>query len=142
MATTAFARIGAVVVLLLAGACGGDDAGNGDAASDAAGGTTIDIETHDFGFDPTEWTAPADSDVVASVTNSGPSEHEWVIVAAGEDIATEDDFTEEIVEFEVEAVPSGETGEGTFNLPAGTYQIICALDGHFSAGMEGQLTLE
>jgi uncharacterized cupredoxin-like copper-binding protein len=44
-----------------------------------------------------------------------------------------------LTETEVEA---GETGELTLNAPAGTYQIICALDTHFDAGMEGTLTVE
>lgn len=139
MAARTFLLVATVGVLLV-GACG-DGGPDADGASGSAA-TTIEVETVDFAFEPSQWTAAADTDVTTTVTNNGESEHEWVIVASGEEITAEDQFTEEIVEFEVEAVPPGETGQGTFSLPAGTYQIICALDGHFSAGMEGELTLE
>ena len=37
----------------------------------------------------------------------------------------------------------GTTETGTFTAPAaGDYQIICMVPGHFSAGMEGTLTVE
>jgi uncharacterized cupredoxin-like copper-binding protein len=71
-----------------------------------------------------------------------------VVLQAGVTISSEADLpdTEEelladfvLTETEVEA---GETGELTLNAPAGTYQIICALDTHFDAGMEGTLTVE
>jgi uncharacterized cupredoxin-like copper-binding protein len=69
-------------------------------------------------------------------------EHEWVIIKPGHEISSEADFDEDDVLFEVEAVQPGESGTGTFNIPAGEYQIICALEGHFTAGMEGSLTAE
>ena len=134
MITQALTRAGLAVLLVLATACGGD--------TEETAETALEAEVRDFAFDPSAWTAAADTDVTITVTNAGENEHEWVIIAAGENIEAEEDFTEELVEFEVEAVPPGETGEGTFSLPAGTYQIICALEGHFSAGMEGALTLE
>jgi len=34
-------------------------------------------------------------------------------------------------------VESGATEEMVINVPAGTHQIICAIDTHFDAGMEG-----
>ena len=134
MTTQALARAFVGLGLVLATACGGD------AQEPAA--TALEAEVSDFQFEPSEWTAAADTDVTMSVTNAGETDHEWVIIKSGQEIEAEDEFTEELVEFEVEAVPPGETGEGTFNLPAGTHQIICALEGHFSAGMEGELTLQ
>lgn len=134
MITSALARVGVGVALLLMTACAGD--------AEEASATTVEAEAHEFAFEPSEWTAAAATDVSVSLSNTGEIDHEWVIIKAGQDISSEDEFAEELVEFEVEAVPPGETGEGTFNLPAETYQIICALDGHFSAGMEGELTLE
>ncbi len=34
---------------------------------------------------------------------------------------------------------SGGSSTGTFNLPPGTYQVVCTVPGHFVAGMEGTL---
>jgi uncharacterized cupredoxin-like copper-binding protein len=124
----------AVVALGLAG-CGGDD--GGDAV------TSLEVEADSFSFDPSDTTVVADEDVTITVENVSDSvEHEWVIIKQGNEISSEADFDEEDVLFEVEAVAPGGSGSGTFNVPAGEYQIICALEGHFTAGMEGSLTAE
>jgi uncharacterized cupredoxin-like copper-binding protein len=73
-------------------------------------------------------------------TNDGSVDHEWVIM--NEPIASEEEFTEEGVLDEVETGP-GETVTATFTVDeAGEYQVICGLEGHFDAGMEGTLTVE
>ena len=43
----------------------------------------------------------------------------------------------------MEAIPAGESTEQSFTVDdAGTYQVICAIETHFDAGMEGALTVE
>lgn len=131
---------GVVPFLLLGSACGSDD--------DGSGSTDLEATFTDFEFTPDSWTAPADEDVTIELTNDGAVDHEFVILQPGVTISSEDDLpdTEEelladfvLTETEVEA---GETGDLTFNVPAGTYQIICAIETHFDAGMEGTLTVE
>ena len=74
-------------------------------------------------------------------TNDGSVEHEWAVLT--EPIESEDEFSEHIVLLEVEAIPAGEsTTEGFTIDEAGTYQVICAIESHFDAGMEGELTVE
>jgi len=132
--TMALAAILAVLALILS-ACGGDD--GGEAA------TSISVDADSFKFTPNTWTVKADSDVTVTVNNKNDvDEHEWVIVKPGSEISSEADFSEDVVLFEVEAVPPGESESGTFNVPAGEYQIICALEGHFDGGMEGTLTVQ
>jgi uncharacterized cupredoxin-like copper-binding protein len=130
----------ALACALALGACGG----GGDAADEGAGEgqTEITADAHEFAFEPSSWTAAADTDVTITLTNSGETEHEWAVLNAGEQLESEEDFADELVAFEVEAIPPGEEENATFNLPGGTYQVICALPGHFAAGMEGTLTLE
>jgi len=130
--TTIWACIVAMLALGLA-AC----------SSDSEPVTSLEVEADSFQFDPADNTVVADEDVTITVENVSDSvEHEWVIIAPGHEISSESDFDEEDVLFEVEAVQPGESGTGTFNVPAGEYQIICALEGHFTAGMEGSLTAE
>jgi uncharacterized cupredoxin-like copper-binding protein len=75
--------------------------------------------------------------------NDGDVEHEWAVVTLGDDLASEDDFAEDKVLFEVEAIPPGESTTQSFTVDeAGTYQVICAIETHFDAGMEGSLTVE
>lgn len=122
----------ATFALVLAACGGGDEAA-----------TSLSIEADSFSFSPDSYTVAADEDISVTLENvNDVDEHEWVIVKLGSEISSEDEFTEDVVLFEVEAVAPGETGTGSFNIPAGEYQIICALEGHFEGGMEGTLTAE
>lgn len=128
--------IGATALLL--GACGDDEDGGGDGAES----TAIEAEATEFQFAPDAWAVPAGEEFTIDFTNAGSTEHEWAVLKAGEDIASEDEFAEDKVLFEVEAIPAGESVTESFTVEdAGTYQVICALDGHFGAGMAGTLTV-
>lgn len=125
--------IALMAMVLVVAACGGDD--------DAAPSDTQQIASNasSFKFDPATWTVAAGQDVTLTLTNASDAEHEWVIMKAP--IASEADFTEDGVYWEMEAEP-GESKSDTFTPPApGTYQIVCAIDGHFTAGMVGELVV-
>lgn len=129
--TTAAAAV-IVALVLLAGGCGDDD--------DSAGGD-IEATASEFQFDPDSWTVTAGEEFSIDFTNDGEVEHEWAVLS--EEIASEDEFEEDVVLLEVEALPAGESTTESFTIDdAGTYQVICALEGHFDAGMEGSLTVE
>lgn len=106
------------------------------------------MTTSDFQFSPNEWTVPAGEEISIEITNEGSVLHEWVLMQPGVEIESEADLpeTEEelladfvYVEDEVEA---GASKTLTFTAPAaGTYQVICAIETHFDAGMEGSLTV-
>jgi plastocyanin len=124
---------GAVLVL---GACGDDD--DDDGAS-----TEIEATASEFQFEPDSWTVPAGEEFTIEFENGGETDHEWAVIDLGEDLESEEDFAEDKVLLEVEALPAGESTEEAFTIDeAGTYQVICALEGHFDAGMEGALTVE
>ncbi len=133
------ARLAALAVLsLVIGACG-----DGDEAS-----TALEVTTTDFQFSPNSWTVPAGEEISIDITNDGSVLHEWVLMQPGVNIDSEADLpdTEEellaefvYVEDEVEA---GANKTLSFTAPdAGTYQVICAIETHFDAGMEGTLTV-
>jgi uncharacterized cupredoxin-like copper-binding protein len=123
--------------MVLAACDGGDEAS-----------TSLEVTTSDFQFSPSEWTVPAGAEISIDITNSGSVLHEWVLMQPGVEIDSEADLpeTEEelladfvYVEDEVEA---GDSKTLTFTAPAaGTYQVICAIETHFDAGMEGTLTV-
>ena len=133
MLRSAIRIVGAVAVLVgFAVACGDDD---GDASGD------IEATATDFQFDPDTWSVTAGEEFTIGFTNDGSVEHEWAVLT--EPIESEDEFSEDIVLLEVEAIPAGEsTTEGFTIDEAGTYQVICAIESHFDAGMEGELTVE
>ncbi|HEU5082138.1 MAG TPA: plastocyanin/azurin family copper-binding protein [Acidimicrobiales bacterium] len=139
------ARIGAgalgaaLAASLLLGACGDDD----DGADAGGASTSIDVEATEFQFDPDSWTVPAGEEFTVEFVNGGGTQHEWAVIKRGEDIESEADFEEDKVEFEIEATPAGESVTEAFTLEeAGTHQVICALPGHFDAGMEATLVVE
>jgi plastocyanin len=131
--------LGAVAAVgLLAAGCGDDDGDGGDGGEAS---TDISSSGTDFAFDPDGWTVPAGEEITIDFTNDGNVEHEWALM--NEEISSEDEFEEDLVLFEVEAIPAGESASGTFTVDdPGTYQVICAIEGHFEAGMEGTLTAE
>ena len=125
--------VATVVAVLAIPACGDDDAGNGGDGTDIAATAT------NFAFSPDLWTVAAGDEVTLTLTNSADEEHEWVIMTTP--IASEAEFTEDAVYWEMEA-GAGEVASDTFTAPAaGTYQIICALEGHFDSGMTGELVV-
>ena len=139
-----------VAFLVLLGSCGGDDddaattAGDGAATTGADGaGTTIDATASEFQFDPNSWTVPVGQPFTVQFENGGTTEHEWVVIALGEDLESEADLTEDKILFEIEELPAGESTTAEFTIDeAGTYQVICAVPSHFDSGMEGSLVVE
>ena len=124
-------------LLMAVGACSSDDEG---------AATSIEAITTEFAFSPDAWTVAAGEEITIEVTNGGSILHEWVLLKEGVEIsseadlpATEEELLADFVYVEEEIEP-GETKTLKFEAPAaGTYQIICALEGHFNAGMEGSL---
>jgi uncharacterized cupredoxin-like copper-binding protein len=125
---------------LLTPACGGGD----EEAS-----TQLTATVQEFSFSPSVWTVPAGEEISIDVTNEGTVLHEWVLMQEGVVIASEADLPETEEElladfvYVEEEVEVGETKTLTFQAPPpGTYQVICAIETHFDAGMTGTLTSE
>ncbi len=100
--------------------------------------TSVEIEASEFVFDPTEVTVAADTDVAVTLDNVGSVQHNWTVLEAGTTISAESDYDEALAVTTVDA-EAGASATGSVNLPAGSYQVICTIAGHFSAGMEGSL---
>lgn len=119
------------------------------AACSSGPSTDIEATLEDFSFSPAEWTVPAGEEITIDLTNDGSVEHEWVILQSGVTIEseaelpeTEEELLADFVYWEDEVEPE-ESKTLTFTAPsAGEYQVICAIEGHFDAGMEGSLTVE
>ena len=115
-------------------------------ACGSSASTEISAEMSDFQFSPGSWTVPAGEEITIELTNNGSVQHEFVILQPGVTITeeselpeTEEELLADFVYWEDE-VPAGETKTATFTAPpAGEYQVICAIEGHFMAGMEGSL---
>ena len=93
---------------------------------------TLRVRAGDFFFDPAGVTVPAGQLVALTLQNFGQVEHDWLALADGE---------RAIVDAYVYA-DAGETATGVFTLDPGTYTVICTIQGHREAGMEGTVTAE
>ena len=110
------------------GATAGDlPCGTPDAGSTPVAGTVISLEFFDIGYDQTELTIPADTDVTFRFVNNGVAVHNFKI---------------EEPRVYSDQLYGGDTVELTVNLPAGTYTYYCTIPGHRAAGMVGTLTVE
>ncbi len=93
----------------------------------AGGGEGVELVTVDLAFEPAEFTIPAGTDVVVTITNEGMLEHDFHV----DDLGIASDL-----------LGNGETTTVTINAEAGTYEFHCAVPGHREAGMVGTLTVE
>ncbi len=132
------------VLALVAAACGGGDEGDNGGDGGDAGSAELTFGMVEFEFDPTEASAPSGAEVSVTVENTGSIEHNWILVRAGEEIASEDEIPDDLSSIAIINLLAnpGESESGTFTAPEpGSYQIICDIAGHFTAGMEGTLTV-
>ncbi|MCP3910021.1 MAG: hypothetical protein GY713_03605 [Actinomycetia bacterium] len=110
-----------------------------DSGSDSSAPTSVDLSAIEFAFEPGSVTVAAGSDVEVNVLNDGAVDHELVILNAGERITAEAEFDESMVLDRTMVLEAGASDSITVNLEPGTYQIVCLVPGHFSAGMEDEL---
>ena len=141
----AVATVISVVALVLAFVAvvmaSGDDGGGGTAAPAEGPATSVEVTTSEFAFDPADVTVAAATEVPVTVTNDGAVAHNWTVLS--EEIATEADFSEDLVLAAVGDVEAGASAEGALTIDeAGTYQVICTIPGHFDGGMVGSLTVQ
>lgn len=104
-----------------------------------AGGpsTTITVTLTDFQFSPNTFTVPAGQEITVNATNTGAIEHDFVIMKYGTTVGDNyDDEDEPNIYWRVD-LQSGEDKSAAFTAPTqpGEYQVICAVKGHFLAGM-------
>jgi len=132
---------GAVVALFVFAACGvGSDDGGGDVAE-------ITVDMAEFFFEPADASVTAGEEVTLTANNIGSIRHEWVLLQAGVRLEDEADkpadeavFQNDFVFYRVD-VEAGASETTTFVAPSepGLYQFVCAIAGHLSAGMTGEL---
>ena len=153
-------RLSALVLAAAAvlSGCGGDDGGSEEAAAEApacdpvgeGGGRPVSVTLKDFSVAPEPASVGA-GEVTFELRNEGGEPHELVVVRAGspaELTAVDGRVDEDALPAgafigEVESFAAGETCEGTFELAAGSYVLLCNLveeedgemESHFEAGM-------
>ena len=131
IARTACVCAGLALVLA---ACGPTEPG--------ASGSVFDVTIKDFKVRPSKPTAAAGT-VTLSVSNIGPTTHEFVVVRTGlpdrelpigaDGLSVDEDRLDDVDEIEV--VEDGSTEQVTVRLDPGRYVFFCNFEGHYLAGM-------
>jgi len=141
-------RIRGLVPVLAAGAlaagCGGS--GGTGSASSSVPSDTVGVKATEMKFGLTTDTAPAGK-VTFNVRNTGAVEHEMVVVRtdtpAGDlpEIAGKRDETGAIGAIGAKQLQPGASASLTRTMTAGHYALVCALPGHYEAGMYSDFTV-
>lgn len=122
-----------VVSILLAG-CGG----GGGSASDK-----INVTMTDFHFTPDAFAIQAGKEISFSGRNNGAVAHDFVIMKLGTTVGDSYETADEPNVFWEIEIPAGQSVDATFTAPTepGEYEVLCAIPGHYQAGMFGKLTV-
>jgi plastocyanin len=125
------------LLLVLPVACGGDDAKTDD-AGDAAREVAISA-TDALKFDPATVTAKAGEQVTFVVTNTGTTDHEFVVGDEDYQHAHDSDGGHAHGSGDGAAadVPAGKTVRVSFTMPADAPVYACHVNDHDAAGMTG-----
>ena len=136
MRSTTIARIAYVCagVALVLAACGPTAPG--------ASGSVFDVTIKDFKVRPSSPAAPAGM-VTLSVSNLGPTTHEFVVVRTNlpdgelpigaDGLSVDEDRLDDVDE--IEGIEDGTSEQVTVRLEPGRYVFFCNFEGHYLAGM-------
>ncbi len=137
-------------------ACGSDDNGDGTKAATSpptatqtsqppAATRAPTIRMTEYAFDPKDVVVKAGK-VTISAPNDGQTVHELVVLKTATDPAKLPKKAGKVDEStsvgEIADVTPGATKKTTLNLTPGKYAMVCALPGHYEAGMYGTLTAQ
>jgi plastocyanin len=130
-------RITAISLLVLIIAGCSDDSGSmtPDTIGDKPSALVVLAEEHRF----VPATVSTRGATELRLDNVGALAHNWTVLAVP--IESETEFTRDIVLARVETEPGQSLTVGLDQLSPGTYQVVCSIPGHYSAGMVGELVI-
>ncbi len=122
--------------LVTTAACGG---GSGDPAV-VDGVAELKAVALEFEFRPDAFLVPGEADeILVTLRNAGSVEHNLALLETP--IDREEDLDPNRIVFQLRAA-AGDEVEGLVDAPGpGTYQVICTIEGHFTAGMVAELRI-
>jgi hypothetical protein len=161
-----FTVLFSAILLIVLAACGGADQPAADqpvappaeqpAAEQpvAPAAETLSVDMYDIYFEvgptnienPPVWQVTSGAEVTLELHNLGNLDHNWAIVALGQEVPTPylgDEDAPGLFYWLGNVVPPGETEIYTFTAPTepGSYEVICTVPGHYPA-MQGILEVQ
>ena len=146
--------MGLLMVLALVGCGGATTTGTTTGASGNEGTpATLNVEAASGGrlkFQPDALSAPANQPFTVDFKNPAPLEHNWVLVAPGQEQAVvaasaskggDPTGVSGVIALGTVLKANGEETVSA-SPSAGTYSYICTVPGHYAGGMKGTLTVK
>lgn len=131
-----FLIISALILSLLSSCSGAGDADPAVSTTSSAP-NAVEVVANEYTFLPAVLTLESGSSVL--LRNEGGLAHTWTLLA--EPVESE----EELAAAPVLAEGQVEVGQTALidlvSTPPGRYQVVCAIPGHFSAGMKGEVVI-
>jgi uncharacterized cupredoxin-like copper-binding protein len=120
--------LAAIALAAAVGGCGEKrETTTGGASSSGSAPSAVTISETEYKLDPADPKVAA-GPVTIRVKNDGTTDHALVIKASGATLKTP-------------TLAPGKSATFRPNLPAGTYEIYCPIDGHKAKGMRGELVV-
>ncbi len=124
-----------LVVLLFAACAGGSPAST--SISEVQDEPRVEVLADEYRFIPI--TVSVDSEATVTLRNQGGLAHTWTVLSEPIDSEAALGDATKLAEGRVEV---GQTADIDLTpLAAGRYQVVCAIPGHFSQGMVGELVV-
>ncbi len=114
-----------------------------ESSSSSGGGNSFNVTMTDFKFQPDTLNVSAGQTVTVNLKNSGSVQHTFTVMKTPISGSYTSADAGNIF-YNSDVVQPGASKTVTFTAPstAGTYQIICTVQGHFEAGMHGSLVVK
>ncbi len=134
-------------VTVLAACSPGASSSASPSPSGVRASTTVNAEVTEFSINLDKTTAAAGS-VTFHITNRGKLPHEFVVISTDTPAASLPTASNKAVEDglsivdEKQDIAPGTSGDLTVELPAGHYDIICNIEGHYMSGMHTDFTTQ
>ena len=129
------ATVISILLLVIAGCSDDSKSTTRDATSERPSAVVVVAEEHRF----VPATVSTSGVVELRLDNVGALAHNWTVLAMP--IESETELTGDIVLARAETEAGQSSTVSLDGLASGTYQVVCSIPGHFSAGMVGTLVI-
>lgn len=124
-----------LAALMLAASCG--ESTGPTTTSPGPGASEHVVEVTEYSYSPATLSLSKPGPV--ELRNVGGLAHTWTVLASP--VQSESELSEAEILVEARTEVGQSMTADLSSLSAGTYQVVCAIPGHLSAGMEGELII-
>jgi len=115
--------------------------GSDEAADPNVASASVEFVGTDFAFAPGAL-AGLSGQLEVTLVNNGPGVHNLAVLKEGVEISTFAEHTDDMNLAFIPLISPDNDASTSFDIDAGTYQVVCVIPGHLAAGMKAELVVE